>query len=469
MSESPDSAKLRGSVADWGRFCARATAALEQRHGESPVLSPRCIAETVAEVLPYPLGRVLLRRLRRLGWLVPQAVIPFDILDGPDCPAGVGGTWREVVRLAVFGLPGQGVPYREKHRQDVYQQLCSEILSTAVDLASLQSVAARVLNHPEVASDSVLGSMVRAFIAEREAALQAVMTPAQKEALKAQRSKLQRAFDAPGWSKYPTKEALLPVLARLQRDFDGCLAQFEESRALQLLDKLRDLRRRYPVHVAAADLQRCEEQYDRLLKRAGQYRRQIQGLSAQGAAAARDGDDKTAAWVVRRLQAINTLLPNLLPARELERLQAEIFHSGRVRETRELRREFIEHQQKVAAKIRDLAGVIYRFHELAGKLSPEHEAYRRADLNYRRAVEEIRGMDTEWLSGLVLQLETLMEDFDDPTGDIHNQLDRFIASVRTALNRLCLEIRARRSKRPAPNLPSAPPAPPEGPPPAQSV
>jgi hypothetical protein len=458
MSESPVNEHGCASTTDWGSLHARATAALQARYATTCVLSPRQIAQTVADVLPKSLRDRLLQCLAGLGWLCTSATIPFDVLDGPDGPPKLAGDLRELARLAIFGLPGQGVPYREKHREDIYQQLCSEIMSAAVDDVSLQSIALRAMNHPDVAADGVLAAQLRSFIAEREAALRAAMTPDEKETLKAQRSKLRGAFETPAWREFPTREELQLAFSRMQRVFDGYLAQFEEGRARQVLDRMRELRRRYPVHLAAACLQRCEEQYDQLLKRAGLYRRQIPELAARGAAAAHAGDEKTAAWVMRRLQAIHTLLPNLLPLAQLEPLQAQITHSSRVREAQELQREFLERQQQVAAKIRGLAGVIHRFHELSGKLPPAHEAYRRAEANYRWAVAEIRGMNTEWLSGLVLQLETFMDDLDDPAGQVQSQLDDFIARVRTALNRLCLEIRAWQGKRPPPApLGGAPP------------
>lgn len=359
-----------------------------------------------------------------------------------------------------------GLSYRDKHRQDIYQQLCSQIMSIAVDSTSLQSVASRALNHPDVSADPMLASMLRSFIAQREASLRAGATPAETQSKKDHASKLQHGFDVAGRCEYPTREALVTTFGRLQRDFDGYLAQFEEARAQITLDKMRDLRQRFPVHIPAADLQRCEEQFDRLLRRTGQYQRQIKELAAQGAAAARSGDQKTAAWVMRRLQAINTLLPTLLPPSDLEKLQADITHSGDAHETQETTRELRERQQEVVAKIKNLAGVIHRFHEVSQRLPPEDNAYRRAEANYRRAVEEIRGLDTNWLTSLVLQLEAFIEDLDDPTGQMQNQLDHFIGSVRSALNRLCLEIRARQRAKAAPTADqAAPPRPSEAPPP----
>lgn len=466
MAKPPVRQEFSGTGPDWARLCAHARAALAERLTVAGELTPCEAARSVTGTLPQGLGRWLLERLEQRGWLAPDVVLPFDVLEGASCPPEFRGGPREVVRLAVFGLSGQGLSYRDKHRQDIYQQLCAQIMSGAVDQVSLQSIAARVLHNPDVSGDGTLASMLRSFIAQREASLRAGPTPAEAHALSEERSKLQSAFGGAGGSPFPTREALIVSFGRLQRDFDAFLAQFDEKQARLVLDKMRELRRRFPVHIAAVDLQRCEEQLDRLLKQAGQYRRQINELAEKGAAAARTGEQKTAVWITRRLQAINTLMPSLLPPEELERLQSEISRGGDVHETQEAARELLERQREVADKIRELAGVIHRFHELAQRLPPEDNAYRRAEVNYRRAVEEIRHLDTSWLTSLVLQLESLLDDLDDPTGQMHTQLDRFIASVRTALNRLCLEIRARqRAKGAAPLRPAPPPGEAGAPPP----
>lgn len=150
-------------------------------------------------------------------------------------------------------------------------------------------------------------------------------------------------------------------------------------------------------------------------------------------------------------------------------LRAEIHRGGHEHETQEAAREFAARQQEVVARIKNLAGIVYRFHQLAERLPPTDNAYRRAELNYRQALAEIRTLDTEWLTGLVLQLEALLDDLDDPTGQMQTQLDQFIFNVRTALNRLCLEIRARQARGgppPAGPSPETDERPPEDAPPA---
>ena len=180
----------------------------------------------------------------------------------------------------------------------------------------------------------------------------------------------------------------------------------------------------------------------------------------QAAEAARGGNLEKSSWVIRRLEAIHSLLPTLLPEKKLDLLRKDILHSSREHESDEAAHALREKKRAVVTQIKDLAGVVHRFHELAARLPPEDEAYQRAEANYRAAIEAIRGLDTEWLTGLVLELEALMEDLEDPSGAIQSQLDQFIANVRTALNRLVLEIRARqRASAAASNQrPPAPPA-----------
>jgi hypothetical protein len=446
---------------DWPLLTRRVARRLRKHLIAHHQLSPRDTLKLVAPLLPPAARRTLVATLRARGWLDPDAIIPFDILDSPRCPPAFRTDLREIARLALFGPGGQGLAWRDKHRDGVFQQLCAEIMRGAVDLVSLQNIAARVMNHPDARADPTLAGWLRRFIAEREAALHTLRTPEDEHDASAHASKLKAGFDHDEAAR--TAE-VRRRFTRLLREYDGLLAQFEERGALKVLDRMRELRRRYPNRVPTDTLQRCEEQYDRLLKRAGAYRRQIQSLAEQGAEAARTGNWETAGWVRRRLEAIHQLLPNLLPQRQLEQLRRQIEQSDQEHESAEAARELLENERAVAARIKRLAGIIHRYHKLVERLGPADPACQRAEENYRQAVDEIRGLDTEWLTGLVLHLETLIEDLDDPEGTVQNQLDQFIASVRSALNRVCLEIRAHRRKNsPRPDAPPAGNAPPAAP------
>lgn len=451
-------ARSHAAAAHWALLARRAAARLETRVLATGAMWPRDVARVVAAALPRRLGGWLLAELERLGWLREDAAIPFDVLDGARCPPAFRGGCRAVVRLAVFGLPGQGLSSRDKHREVVYQQLCAEIMRTAVDTVSLQAIANRAMNHPDALADPLLSSMLRSFIAQREAALRVDrVTPAEQHAAREQASKLRQPFDQRHDEHFPTRSELQASFARMQGQFDAAVAQFEERLAAQMLRKMRELRRRFPVHIPSVELQHCEEQYDRFLKRAGTYRRQIQDLAAQASEAARKGDEKSAEWIARRLQAIHTLLPTLLPASRLEELRSRITLSEQARDSEDATREFLQREREVAVEIKSLAGVIHQFHELASRVPANDERLQRAREHYSRAVERIRELDTDWLAGLILQLETLLDDLDDPGGEMHGQLDQFIVKVRTALNRLRLEIRSIQAGRARPADGQAPP------------
>jgi hypothetical protein len=411
---------------------------LRERFRGRGALSPRETAETVAGALPAAVGRSLLTALARRGWLSADARVPFDALDGPVCPPAFRGPQREIVRLALFGLPGQGRP-SFKHRDAAYQQICAQIMREASDLPTLSGAASRALSHPDVCGDPGLASLVRAFIAERETALRTKLRVEHREPKDA--SQLRTAFEGADSEEFPTRTQLMASFLRYQRDFELHLAQYNEAACRYALEKLQDLARRFPVHIDVATVQSHEEQFTEFQQRCTAMREQVETVAGQAAAAARAGDQKTASWLIGRLRAIHALTPVLLSQERFEALRDEIDRSGRRHEHQEALGELVAREREVAAELKRLGGVIYRFHKVANKLAPTSPEYQRAEAAYREAVQQVRERDTEWLTGLLLELETYLEDLEDPTGRAQEKLDRFIGTVRAALNQIRLIIR----------------------------
>ena len=427
------------SLCHWPRLRERAASAVAGRLRRQQSLTPPELAATVAGALPVSLGRWLLAALRSAGWLEPRARIPFDILEDSACPAELRGPMREVVRLAIFGLPGQGRP-EFKHRDSAYQQICSQIVREASDLPTLSAAAGRALSHPDVCGDPGLAAMVRTFIAEREAALRTrhrVEHPEPEDD-----SQLRTAFEEIDSAEFPTRKQLLASFMRHQKDFEVHLAQYNEAAARYAVEKLRELARRFPVHIDGDVVTQHEEQFEEFSQRCTTMQKQIDDVTRQAVDAAREGDQKTASWLLKRLRAIHALTPVLLPQERFETLREQVLESGRAQEHREALREVIAREREVATQIKQAGGVIYRFHKVASQLPPESEQFKRAEAAYREAVDEVRKRDTEWLTGLLLELETYFEDLNDPAGKAQEQLDRFIGTVRSALNQLRLVIRA---------------------------
>ena len=436
-----------GPQVDWPQVVARAARRLASRMERARELTPPEVAQTVAAALPNGMGGWLLERLDALGWLASGARLPFDLLDLPACPPEFRGARREVVRLAVFGLPGEGRP-DFKHREATYQTICAQIVREASDMAQLATVATRALGHPDVSRDPVLAAMVRSFVAERESALRTVKRVQHPDEA-ADNTQLRRPFEAARRTELPTRQQLLKAFLSLQREFEVHLAEYNEAAARYAMEKMTDLVRRFPVHIDQASVARHQKEFEDFLDRCALFRQQIEDVAKQAAEAARSGDQGSASWLLRRLRAIHALTPVLLPAERFEALREEIEQNSEKAEHREALRGLIARERDVADQIKKAGAAIYRFHKAAGTVPPGTDAYKRAEAAYRAAVDDVRNLDTEWLTGLLLELETYFEDLNDPEGRAQAQLDRFIGTVRSALTQLRREIRIVQQERAA--------------------
>jgi len=470
---------------DWPHLFERAAEALLRRLGARRELTPRQVADTVTAALPPEVGAWVAQLVRREGWLEAGARIPFDLLDAPaacrasspetcrlapECsPRGPGqnragpavcrfrseplvGGRRELVRLAVFGVPGEGVRADAKRREATYQQRCAEILREARDLESLASAAARALGHPEVHADPVLHGMLRAFIAEREAELRSrarVPGAEQDEEVEAV-APAQR----PAEFRLPLRERVQITLSKLCLEFDGYVTHLNEVGAEQTLVRIRDLRRRFPGQVEMAVVEKCEEQFRQMVQQRDRYRQQLEEFVEQAAAAVRRGDQRLAAWALRRLSAIHGLLPAVLPLERLEPLRARILEAAERVERHEAARQLVAREQAVGAEIKQMGAVIHHYRLLLEQQPRDEAALQRAEAAYRRALEQVRTHDDEWLADLMIELDGLLADLHGPRQRAEQQVDRFVNNVRTALRQMRAEIKLiQRQHAPSPDRP----------------
>ena len=156
----------------------------------------------------------------------------------------------------------------------------------------------------------------------------------------------------------------------------------------------------------------------------------------------------TAAWLTRRIWAIHALFPILLPEETARAHQDRIARISDEHEQRESARDLLIRERAVAAEIKKLAAIIHHFHEVTEGMEPDDPEYRTAEQSYHAAVLAVRGHDNEWLTGLLLELETLLEEVHDASGRAEAQVDRFLASVRSALAQMRREIHTIRTERP---------------------
>lgn len=330
-----------------------------------------------------------------------------------------------------------------KHRDAVYHQRCVEIMREARDLAALAQAASKALNHPEVVADTTLTAMVRAFIAEYEARLRIESDDGREGAS----SQLVRPFAPPKEAAPITRDQVVCAYNRLRLRLEEHLAHYNERGAGDILVSLWDLYERYPQWVDRASVERCQEQVRRLTRCRDEFRSQLDRLVQQARQAAQSGDEKSAAWLMRRLSAIHSLLPEVLPRERFEALAEEIRRCCQQHDQREAIAALMERERAVADEIKRIGALVHRCHKLAARAAQEPQLAAAAQAELRAAITELKAHDSEWLADLMLELDALMADLHDPQGRVHAQVDRFLEQVRQALVKLREQVQAVQAER----------------------
>lgn len=424
---------------DWPRLVERATRALRAAFAARAMLRPSDVATCVCAALPTDLGTPLRRRLRELGWSRDDARLPADILDGPDCPPDLRDGRREVVRLALFGLPGQGRPTDIKHREAAFQQLSAQIMRESIDLPTLQAASNRALSHPDALEDPTLAGMLRSFVASREAALH--VAAAERLGSVADKSQLHAAFTSTDESR--RTEDLAGAVVQFERarlDFEKSAVHYDEPSAKAALERMQQIHERTGKMLSTATLQKCEAELQALHERCQVFRQQLDELAQQAIAAAQRGDSVTVSWALRRLSVIHALRPALLPDEHYQALRRQVEDADDEVDYREAACILVARERAIAEEIRALAVTIRRYHHAKRTRSFDDPEMRRIEAEYRKAVREIESHDTDWMAALVVELNALVEETHDTSGRMESKVDRFIMSVREALMKLRREI-----------------------------
>ena len=437
--QTTQSQKRRDCAHDWPHLVERASNAVVRVLRRQRQLAATDVARVVAAAVPRDLAAWLCECVSKLGGDDPAARIPIDILEDPRCPVHVVGGRRELLHVALFGVPGEGVRADSKRREAVFQQRCAEIMRETRDLESLSFAAARALGHPEVHADPVLHSMLRVFIGEREAEIRVrAVVPGVDDQEDDQ--------PLPPPSKraefhVPLKERVGSTLAKLRLEFERELTHYNVGAGEETLVRIRDLRRRYPAHVTEQVVQRCTEQLERAAAKREDFRKQLIDLVHQAGVAIGHGDQKSAAWVLRRLSAINSLLPSVLPEAQLDALRERILSLEEKQERHEAARQLVERERAVGAQVQRLGAIIHHYHKVLSDPQADPAVRRRAQRAYHAAVDEVSSHDDDWLADLVIELDDLLEDLHGPNDRATAQVDKFVANVRTALQQMKDEIR----------------------------
>ncbi|MBI4716529.1 MAG: hypothetical protein HY763_01880 [Planctomycetes bacterium] len=326
-----------------------------------------------------------------------------------------------------------------KQREAVVQHWRSMILRETRDLGSVDQVGARALNDPDVRDDPQVAALIRAALAERRAEL--MQTRRARDAATARPA---HRTDAPGTTVPALRTAVdkVPgVFERLAQSFHACAEHGDEYEARAVLARMQALQQEYPGAIPSARLESFEPQLTALRERLQRLKERVATLTQHAVAASRDGDEEGAARALRRLASIHAAHPRLLDDARLEAVRSEVIHAAEHHEHRVAAAKLMERERAVAAEIKALGAVVREFHQAARSLPHHSDGYRRAEAVYHRALLEVRAHDREWFAGVILELADLLAGWGHPPPAVEDQVDHFLESIRSSLDRIRTEVR----------------------------
>ncbi len=292
-------------------------------------------------------------------------------------------------------------------------------------------------SHPDVAADPTLAAMLRSFIAGCETELHVV--EAEQGDLADDESQLRRAFkdDTAGCDKLPD---LILALERARLQFEDRADHFDEPGALAAIERIETLCARSGGLLSESTPATCRERMAELRAQCDAFRKQLDELARRAEEAARVGDDATAGWALRRMAAIHALRPALLPDDHYEHIRVRVEESADQIEHRAAARELVRRERAIAADIKTVAQIIRKFREVTRTVAVDDPVYRQAEREFREAAATVLSRDTDWMAGLLLELNELVDEIADQSGKAEHQVNYFMMSVRESLVTLRREI-----------------------------
>lgn len=336
-------------------------------------------------------------------------------------------------------------PHVARHREQLFQQFTADILRESRDQNSLRYAADRALSNPETRRDSQLETMIRSFIAERQAELEA--------RLSRQREETSRSNPHSG-AQAPSPDAATPAamdestrrqyrfrFERMDRDLAERLAHFDLAGATDLLRRLEDLQKQYPDIVRETEIQRRRMDYQKAVTRRAEIAAEIDALERDVIGSAEHGDATVTAALLKKLSAVHATRPEMLTPARLEQIRAKLDGISAQSESREALQALMARERSVAGEIRRLADAVHAFHLEAHGLPPDDPRYTAIEQNYFNAVREVRHHDRAWLADLMVELGDLAARIHEPSGPRSVQIDQFVERVRHAISHMVAEIR----------------------------
>jgi len=333
-----------------------------------------------------------------------------------------------------------------KQQEVTLQRWRGEIGREARDLASLDQTLRRALADSHVRDDPTIQSMIRAEAQRRRSEIE----EKERSAQAAMRSREQspRAEPAtPAPLPVVSPQEVLESFDRLVQSLCTSLEQRNEAETQKVFKQMRALHAESPDVIPAATMATYERRLQELRAHIKQLTEEIATLSEQAVSAAREGQRATLKQSMARLTAIHAAHPRLLDESGLDSIRHNTARAGEERhQHQQTTKTLLERERVLTVEIKKLAVVVRDFHKVACSSPPTSAAFREAEAAYLRAVQTVHAFDSEWFTGVVLEMADLLAEWAVPPPGAAGQIERFLDSIEAGLKRIRAEMREIRNK-----------------------
>lgn len=333
--------------------------------------------------------------------------------------------------------------YGRKKRLAIVDRWRVEIIRNSCDQLSLEQVRQRAIHDPQVRNDPEIRRLVEQCVSDRsrEIAATRIARPDADEPRRLTSSTRFGAFE-------PSNDDVVNVVNHLRLQAQEQLAREDETAAGFTLNRLTALQQRYPAVVDASIVRSLSDTYQAVRARRIAVAQTIEETAKRAVDAAYVGDHDVAAASMRQIAAHHIAHPDLLTDDAMDAIRSRVTLAAAHHQHEDAAEELLRREKEVSAELRALRAAIREFRRTARTTSHESDDYRSAERSYRRAVHEVRHHDREWLAGTILELVTLLDDWEDHPPSVDKQVDAFVSTLKSTLRKLHADIRyAEQSRR----------------------
>jgi hypothetical protein len=333
-----------------------------------------------------------------------------------------------------------------KQRDVVFRRWSGVIGRETRDLDSLEQVSRRALADNDVRDDQNLQRLIQDAITKRRIELQQLLH-AKEDPTASTQPRPNSRMEPPEAVPTITLEEARSSFKRLAYALNASLERADEQNAVTVLAKMQALQKQRPDAIPPPAIEEYEQRVETLRIHVQQRMDEIALLTQQAVSAARDGHEQALLRVMSRLTAIHAAHPRLLDEAALENVRDEVFNAADDRSQHRLTtKRLLDRERVISAEIKILAEAVRDFHRVACTLSNTSKEFREAEAKYLRTIESVRTYDTEWFSGVILELADLLAEWTEPPVGAERQIDQFLDGISKGLKQIRTEMRTIKGK-----------------------